>query len=162
MKVNATILDAGLRLYDRLERFATSELPTKKDLLLLSFISEILTNNCHYEILSTKQKTVLIESFNRIVRSNKSIPFFRIDHNIYKNLGGKQNITSFQTIDETIEETGEPPPITFQIEGENLTMTVLSTVPYNFEIEGENLILYATEDEGDNFEIENNNLIYID
>ena len=158
MKVNATILDAGLRLYDRLERFATSELPTKKDLLLLSFISEILTNNCHYEILSTKQKTVLIESFNRIVRSNKNIPFFRIDHNLYKNLGGKQNITSFQTI----KETSELPPITFQIEDEDLMMTVLSTVPYNFEIEGENLILYATEDKGDNFKIENNNLIYID
>lgn len=158
MKVNATILDAGLRLYDRLERFATSELPTKKDLLLLSFISEILTNNCHYEILSTKQKTVLIESFNRIIRSNKNIPFFRIDHNLYKNLGGKQNITSFQTI----KETDETPPINFQIEGRNLTMTASSTIPYNFEIEGENLILHAQEDEGTKFEIEDNNLIYID
>lgn len=157
MKVNATILDAGLRLYDRLERFATSELPTKKDLLLLSFISEILTNNCHYEILSTKQKTVLIESFNRIVRSNKNIPFFRIDHNLYKNLGEKQNITSFQTID----KTDELPPITFQIEEGNLTIVALSAVPYNFKIEGENLIVYAQEDEGAKFEIKDINLIYI-
>ena len=158
MKVNATILDAGLRLYDRLERLATSELPTKKDLLLLSFISEILTNNCHYEILSTKQKTVLIESFNRIVRSNKNIPFFRIDHNLYKNLGGKQNITSFQPISASVDMV----PITFEIEGENLTMTELITTPYNFKIEDENLVLYTTEEYDNKFEIIGSKIVFID
>lgn len=60
------------------------------------------------------------------------------------------------------KKTGEIPPITFQIEDENLTMTVWSTIPYNFEIKGENLILHAQEDEGTKFEIEDNNLIYID
>lgn len=96
--INREILGSSLALKQRLEVYGTDKYNIKEDIILLSLIDDILTQNCYYEFLDKCSLKSLIKAAKCIRDSNPTLKYCRVDLNNYKNLGNDQNITTFQLI----------------------------------------------------------------
>ncbi len=96
--VKKTILVNSVQLYKKLSIYGIDRYDTKRDILLLSIIDDILSNNCYFNFLDLKTLMCIEKILEKTLRKNPSLKNCRIDINDYKNLGGKQNITTYQII----------------------------------------------------------------
>ena len=76
---------------------------SKKDLLLLAMIDDLLTNNCYYEFIDSNAYGYIKDFYHHILNRNPQLKYCRVDiDNRYNNLDGKQFIEKYQMIDPKI------------------------------------------------------------
>ena len=98
--INNVILQNGMYLYKYLAHYGVDHYNTKRDLILLIWIKDILEQNCYYDILNECMYTKLVGIVNNILNNNPRLKYCRIDLWDYKNLGEKQNIDTYKNLPE--------------------------------------------------------------
>ena len=92
------LLINSINLYEYLSVYGVDRHSTKSDLVILSLIEEILSQNCYYDILTECDFTNINKVLTTIKNDNPMFKYCRLDITDYKNLGGKQNIKTHQII----------------------------------------------------------------
>ena len=99
--IRLTIYNNFKHLYHKyLPIYGVDKYNIKKDLILLTFIDEILYNECFYGVMNECRYNRVLEFTNHILRSNPKLGYCRVDIDCnYNNLGDPQNIRKYQVID---------------------------------------------------------------
>jgi methylmalonyl-CoA mutase N-terminal domain/subunit len=92
------IIENTLSLYKYLEIYGVDRHNTREDISLLILIQDILENNCYYNLLDNISFSNIVKVIEHTLHSNPKLKYCRIDITDYKNLGGVQNINTFQII----------------------------------------------------------------
>lgn len=92
------ILDNSLNIFSYLEVYGVDKFNSKRDIILLSFIDDILTTNCYYELIDECILKKIYKIYTDIINSNPQLKYCRINLEDYKNLGGPQNIKTYQQV----------------------------------------------------------------
>jgi hypothetical protein len=100
--INKEILYNGKFIYDYLSVYGVDRYNTKKDLILLSHMRNILELNCYYNVLNECSINNIYSFISKILNNNPQLKYCRINVNDYKNLGSKQNIDTYKRIDNLI------------------------------------------------------------
>jgi len=99
IELKKEILNNGLYLYyNYLSHYGIDKYGTKKDLLLLSCINEILENNCHYDLIDVKSLDNIHRLYRHILHRNPQLKYCRKNLDNYNNLGDAQFIEKYQRI----------------------------------------------------------------
>lgn len=88
----------SLSLYEYLSTYGVDRFNTKEDIILLSFMDDILKQNCYYDFIDECNIMDIEKFINHILHSNPQLRYCRIKLDDYKNLGGKQNIDTYKLI----------------------------------------------------------------
>lgn len=89
----------SLRLYNYLSIYGIDKFNTKQDIILISFMEDILKQNCYYDLLDECSFLAVEKFINYILHSNPQLAYCRIKLDDYKNLGNKQNIDTFKRLE---------------------------------------------------------------
>ena len=98
------IFETGLFLYDKfLSHYGVDRHNTKKDLLILSCIDEMLEDNCYYDFISERELGCINRFYSYIRNKNPQLKYCRKEIN-YNNLGDAQWFEKYRLIDHLMEE----------------------------------------------------------
>jgi hypothetical protein len=102
--IDEEIYKTGLFFYfEYLQHYGVDRYNTKKSLLILSCIDELLDNNCYYDIIDENSLSNINRFYNYILSKNPQLKYCRKCNLNYNNLGNAQNIQKFQMIDMVVE-----------------------------------------------------------
>lgn len=96
--INREILQNGVFLYRYLAKYGVDRYNTKRDLILLIWIKDLLEQNCYYDILNECMYNKLIGLIEEILHNNPQLKYCRKELWDYKNLGDKQNIDTYKNL----------------------------------------------------------------
>lgn len=102
--IDRTILTNSLMIYEYLSIYGIDRHNTKEDIILISMIKDLLYNNCYFDLVDECTMWKIKKILSNILNRNPQLRHCRINLDDYKNLGGKQNITTYQII--KIQEIG--------------------------------------------------------
>lgn len=100
MKANAALLQNGLYIYSYLAKYGYDKYATKRDLMLLFFLNDILEENCHYDVLNECAHRKVLKLITNILNRNPQLKYCKKEFFDYKNLGGPQNIDTYKLLPE--------------------------------------------------------------
>lgn len=98
--VNNVILQNGLFIYDYMAVYGVDKYQTKRDLILLIFLQDILIQNCHYDLLNECTYNAILNLIETILNRNPQLKYCRVELWDYKNLGGPQNVDTYKNLPE--------------------------------------------------------------
>jgi hypothetical protein len=99
------IYNTGLFLYfEYLRHYGVDRYHTKKDLLILSCLDELLENNCYYELIGEEELGCINRFYTYIRNKNPQLKYCRRDIINYNNFGNAQYIEKFRVIDYLMEQ----------------------------------------------------------
>lgn len=96
--IKREIFGSTMSLKKTLETYGIDRYNTKEDIILLSLIDDILSQNCYFSFLNQCSLTNILRMANCIRNKNPQLKYCRIDLNDYINLGDKQNIDTYKLI----------------------------------------------------------------
>jgi len=96
------ILDNTMNVYKYLEIYGVDKFNSKEDIILISLIDDILTVNCYYNLLTECMLKKIHRILTDILNNNPQLKYCRINLDDYKNLGGLQNIKTYQKVKNNI------------------------------------------------------------
>jgi len=103
--IKQEIYNNALFLYfDYLPHYGVDRYNTKKSLLILSCIEELLSNNCYYGFIDEMTLGNMNRFYSYILHKNPQLKYCRKDIINYNNLGYDQNIEKFRVIDHLMNE----------------------------------------------------------
>lgn len=83
-----------------LPHYGNDKHKTKKSILLLAMIEDLLKNNCHYGFVDSRSLGYINKFVQDILDHNPLLKYCRIDLDQYNNLGDSQYIEKYQVIKE--------------------------------------------------------------
>jgi hypothetical protein len=96
--ISKTVLVNAISLYDYLAIYGFDKYHSKEDLILLSFIDEIIRENCNHGLITECIYKKMQKLISDILDKNPSLKYCRIFEKNYKNYSDSQNIRSYQLI----------------------------------------------------------------
>jgi hypothetical protein len=103
-QLNRNIWDNSLNIFNYLSIYGFDNYNTKEDLIIISLIKDLLDVNCYYEFIGECQYKNLMNVYNQIFNNNPQLKYCRINLNDYKNLGGPQNILTYQIVKNNVDK----------------------------------------------------------
>ena len=106
--IKKEIYNNGLWLYfEYLSHYGVDRHNTKKSLLVLSAIDEIMENNCYYGLVDERTLGNINKFYSYIIHKNPQLKYCRKNIINYNNLGDSQFLEKFRVIDYLIEKENE-------------------------------------------------------
>ena len=92
------LLSNSLRIYDYISIYGLDRYNSKKDIMLLLLIEDMLSEDCYFEMLDHYTLNILYSARDFILNRNPQLQYCRRSLNNYYNLDGRQNIDTYKQI----------------------------------------------------------------